>query len=267
MTFGVIYKSKTHKKLNGTVFYCYEYSQLLQRYADVKLYIVDITEADFAWIKTVLEQKYTTPTHNLVRVDKYTDLFGLGLGGALILDIVTLDAVKYLLSGDIICYSNDSHPMWRPARSDRIVTYFGSYDYQPHDISTPLRLNFDIFKPAKHQPGVFVCAPDMEYISARMHEWSSRFACPVVTKKPNTGVGNIFDLVHSMHYVHTGKDKNNRVIPEAFWYGKTVTFDDPYNLPADSATLRYHDILANGLGTYTLTDSDAMVQACLKYCG
>jgi hypothetical protein len=263
---GVLYKSKPHKKLNGTLFYCYEYCQLLRQHSDVKLYLFDVTPVDFDWICSILEQKYTTSTECVVRVEKYTDVYSLGMDASLILDVVTLNTLKELVPGDILCYSNDSHNMWRSGRPGHTTTYFGYYDYQPRDVTTRLKLYFDIHRPCNSAPGVYVTALDMDYIAVNSSAWGERFQRPVITKKPNTGKGNMFDYVDWVHYVHTGHEKNNRIIPEAFWHGKQVTIDTPFNLPTDSAMLRYADITANGIQPYVLTVEDEMVQACLKYC-
>jgi hypothetical protein len=60
------------------------------------------------------------------------------------------------------------------------------------------------------------------------------------------------------------RDTNNRIIPEGFFYGKAVTIEEPYGLGIDSIQLRYNDIVANGLGNYTLSENCPMVQACLR---
>jgi hypothetical protein len=263
---GVIYKSKPHKLLNGTLFYCYEYCQVLRQYADVKLYLTDTTQLEFDWLLTVLQQKYITPVDCVVRVDKHTDLYALGLSVALVLDINTLTAIKDVMRSDVVCFSNEPHTMWRPSLPGRSITYFGIYDYQPRDVDAMIKLKFDIHAPATSAPGVYVSSIDMDYIAIRAGEWARRFDRPVITKRPNSGRGNIYDDVDWVHYVHTGKETNNRTIPEAFWHGKNVTFENPLNLPTDSAFLRYNDILTNGLQSYMLTDSDEMIQACLKYC-
>ena len=204
-----------------------------------KVRVTDITQDEFDWVCSIFKQKYKTSTECIVRLERYTDLYQLDISAALVLDMVTFRYVKDLLPCDILSYSNEPHPMWRSSRPGRTITYFGSYPYQPHDVYTILKLYFDIHKPAAMGYGVYVASMDMEYIAKRADEWESLFDRPVITKKPNTGSGNIFDYVDCVHYVHTGMDKNNRTIPEAFWHGKTVTYEDRCPTLIDSTSLRF----------------------------
>ena len=85
---------------------------------------------------------------------------------------------------------------------------------------------------------------------------------PIIIKKSHSGQGNMFENIDGVHYVHTQRDTNNRIIPEAFFYGKTVTIEDLHP-EIDSIKLRYEDILANGLKNYTLTEDDIIIQAMI----
>jgi hypothetical protein len=124
-----------------------------------------------------------------------------------------------------------------------------------------LKLNFSIFKNIeKRGNGVFISGP---CVSGRDYtqEYSDK---EVITKKHDRGIGNLFELIDTVHYVHTGLDTNNRIIPEAFFYGKDVIIEDDAPNIVDSVTLRYSDITTNGLDNYTLTNNDEMIKACLK---
>ena len=110
---------------------------------------------------------------------------------------------------------------------------------------------------------MFISALDPKYIRLNIAKWEQQFNRPIILKKHHVGSGDLFEQINAVHYVHVMRDTNNRIIPEAFYYGKTVTIEDVYP-ELDSIQLRYNDIVTNGLGNYTLSESDAMVAACLK---
>ena len=57
MRCGVVYKFKPQNKINGSLFYCFEYFQFLKQFVDVKLYLVDITCVDFELVKKIFQEK------------------------------------------------------------------------------------------------------------------------------------------------------------------------------------------------------------------
>ena len=263
MNYGVVYKFKPHNKINGTLFYCFEYFKFLRKYIDVKFYVVGINEKDLKLVTDILTTKYNTLVDNIIPIT-LTELYKIQLDRTLILDVNTFYDCKEFLSNEIHCFSNDTHEMFR-YKNDRTVTYYGLYPYQRYDVECILKLNFELFPPLEQQgDSVFISALDQKYIRVHINRWKEQFDCPLIVKKSHSGVGNLFEHISAVHYVHTERDTNNRIIPEAFFYGKTVTLEEPYNLAPDSIRFRYDDIVANGLSNYTLTENCPMVQACLK---
>jgi hypothetical protein len=231
---------------------------------DVKFYIVDITERDLELVRRLFSEKYSTSVDGIVAISP-SELFFQKLDKTLILDVMTFYDIKEFLTGDIHCYSNDSHEMFRYKMNNRTVTYYGSYSWQPRDVFSYLKFNFDIFK--KHDSvgyGVFLSANDVTYIKTNFSQYQNRYDKPVYLKMGGDGKGNILEYVDSVLYVHTGMDKNNRIIPEAFFYGKEVIIEDKKPEIRDSINLRYDDIKKNGLGNYTLTIDDEMIKAIIK---
>lgn len=264
MKCGIVYKFKPHNKLNGTLFYCFEYFKFLRKYQDVKFYIVDISDNDLNLVRDILVKKYNIDFDNVVPI-KLIQLYSLKLDRTLILDVDTFYKVKEFLTNEVHCFSNDTHPMFR-YKNDRSVTYYGSYDYQRYDHFCYLKLNFEIFPPLQKEGyGVFISALDQKYIRLNINRWEQQFSPrPITLKKSHSGYGNLFELVDWVHYVHTQQDTNNRIIPEAFFYNKKVSIEEPLYSGVDSIQLRYQDILNNGLDNYTLSENDIMVQACLR---
>lgn len=253
---GVVYKFQPYNKINGTLFYCFEYACFL----NAPLYLVNITDKDLRLVKNILKTKYTTPPTNLIPIS-LTQLYAVKLEQTLVLDMKTFNSCKEFLTNNVHVFSNEPHDMFR-YKNERTVTYYGSYpDYQNFDVFNYLKLNFDIFKQIETTgDGVFVSSVRVrdDYV----HTGTNK---PVILKRHDQGVGNLFELVDTVHYLHTQRDTNNRIIPEGFYYGKKVIIEDDRPDIIDSVTLRYNDIVENGLKNYTLTHNDEMVKACLGY--
>lgn len=250
---GVVYKFQPHNKLNGTLFYCFEYAAFL----NAPLYVVGISDKDLLLVRKIFSEKYTTPPDFVVPVS-VTNLYSLGLEKTLILDVKTFYGCKEFLTNEVHVFSNEPHEMFR-YKNDRSVTYYGSYPYQQYDVFNYLKLNFNIFKKLERKGnGAFISGPIVDG-----YEYPEPTKL-VITKKHDRGLGNLFELIDVVHYIHTGLDTNNRIIPEAVHYGKDVTIVDKAPEVVDSVVLRYEDIQQNGLINYTLTTEDEMVKACLR---
>lgn len=260
---GVVYKSKPHKILNGSLFYCYEHYRLLKQYTDdVKFYLIDVDDNQLEQINTVLDQKYINHQNCITPISKIFDLYYAKLSKTLVLDMPTFNSYKEFFTGDVHCFANEEHDMYR-YKDSRTVTYYGYYPYQMFDVKNMLKLNFDIFKPCKTNSGVFVSG--VLGANETKQKYEKMYGKPVHMKMNNYGVGNVYDMVDHMHYVHTSRDKNNRAIPEAFFHNKTVTIERlGWYKELDSVDYRYEDIIKHGLQSYTLTKEDRMIQACLE---
>lgn len=263
MSIGVVYKFKPHNKLNGTLFYCYEYYRFLREFdSDVKFYIVGIDEENLKLVEKVFDEKYRCCSNGIHPIRSVIELYKLQLDKTLILDIDTFYNCKEFLTGDIHCFSNDSHEMYR-YKDNRTVTYYGIYPYQNFDVSCMLKLNFEVFRDCDTKPGVFVSCLDPKHIRDNINRYEREFGRPIILKKSHMGSGSIFDNIDQVHYVHVQRDTNNRIIPEGFFFGKKVTVEEVYR-EEDSIMWRYNDIQENGLGNYSLACDDEMVKACLR---
>ena len=251
---GVVYKFQPSHKLNGSLFYSFEHAAFLKS----KLYLVDISDRDLKMVIDILSAKYSVPVDNLVPL-RVTDLYFLKLDKTLVLDIRSFYHCKEFLTNEIHVNSNESHEMYR-YKDNRTVTYYGSYDYQDFDIFNYSKINFSIFKELEK-------SGDSVFVSGMFIRDGYQYSDPnktVITKSHDRGFGNLFELIDTVHYIHGELDTNNRIIPEALYYNKKVTIED--NIPhiVDSTSLRYKDIIANGLGNYTLSNNDEIIKACLK---
>lgn len=268
MKYGVVYKLKDHKKINGTLFYCFEYFSFLRNFVDVSFYITNIKRREeFQRIITLFKEKYiNTHETNIVPI-KTIDLYTLNLDHTIVLDIHTFNDCREFLTNSIHCFSNETHNNFQ-YKNNRRVIYYGSYpSYQKFDIFSYLKLNFSNLKPLNRVggEGVFVSGVNAEFAEKHKNKWVDLYAPKrVIIKQANIGRGNIFDYIDTVHYVHTSRDKNNRIIPETFYYGKRLIIENNPYLGLDSIRWRYDDITQNGLSNYTLTEKDEIITACLK---
>jgi|LWDU01.1.fsa_nt_gi hypothetical protein len=251
---GVVYKWNLHNKLNGSLFYAYEYAVYLK----TNLYLVGINKKDLDLVKTIFDQKYSSSPSNITAI-KLIDLYSLDLQKTLLVDIKSFYAVKEFLSGDSHVFSNEAHTMFR-YKNNRKVTYYGSYDYQNYDVFNYLKLNFSIFKDIiktgdkTFVSGVYPFLGHEKYLNIDN----------VIMKKHYIGRGDLFELISSVVYIHSSLDTNNRIIPEAFYYSKSIKIIEQAADIIDSITFRYNDIKNNGLSNYTLSNDDMMIQGMLN---
>jgi hypothetical protein len=263
MKYGVVYKHKSHNKINGSLFYCFEYFKFLKKFVNINFYIVDINKKDYDLVLKIFSEKYETDLENIVPI-KIIDLLKLNLDKTLILDIKTFYDCKEFLTNEIHCFSNEEHSLFRYKNNKKVI-YYGSYEYQNYDHFCYLKLNFSIFKNIDKNPeGVFVSSRDIKLIEMYKEDWIKKFKKPIILKKIQNGVGNIFELIDTVCYVHTERDTNNRIIPEAFFYKKNIHIEKRCDI-VDSTVLRYNDIMNNGLKNYTLDETDLMIKSCLQY--
>jgi hypothetical protein len=263
MKIGVVYKFKPKNRLNGTLFYCFEYFKFLKKFCNCKFYITDLDEKNLELIKKIFNSKYETDLADIIPI-KTIDLYKLNLDRTIILDIHTFYNVKEFLTNEIHCFSNDYHELFR-YKNNRKVIYYGSYPYKRYDVFNYLKLNFEIFKKFnKSGEGIFVSALNEEFLKEQKNKFIEKFPDKkVILKERNSGIGNIFEIVDSVHYVHNGRDTNNRIIPEAFYYKTKITYESLYD-EIDSSKLRFEDIEKNGLINYTLTENDEIIKSCLR---
>lgn len=256
---NVLYYFLNHKKINGTLFYCFEYFLCAkQKDPSIKFSIYNISESDFAMVKEIFKERYFFPIEFLDDVkalNSITELYQMNFIKTLILDLHSFQRTYMFIKNDILCYSNEGHSMERSTTKN--VTYYGYYDYQNFDHKTPLKLNFSIFRPLK-QKG------DKVLVSSRLYNYKE-IELPeelrskeVVTKAESTHHSNFFELFDTMYYFHSDFDTNNRLIPECFFYAKKIILHLNSKFQ-DSIALRYDDILANGLKNYTLDHTDKMI--------
>lgn len=261
---AVIYKLITHKKINGTLFYAYEYYSLLkQSIPDLKFVLFNATHQDLMYVKEVLSDKYNTNDKcldDMISVSRYTDVMMLKVKLGMILDVDSYTTLKpFLPNSRLLVYSNDVHDF---LNKNKHHTFYGWYDYQNFNKKTRLKIFADIHRTYKQSADKFLFTspeggPDLLNL---IKEDKSQ----VLVKSDHSVFEGLFSLINKVVYFHNGKqDTNNRLIPESAIHGKELVVYLNNNLN-DSIYDRYTLVKEGRVNELLLTKDDIMIQDFIK---
>lgn len=263
---AVLYHTNPHKKINGTLFYGFEYFSFLKKFVpDLKYILVNTSDEDLEMFKEVFNDKYNTSNLNdIINLSKKTDLIKLQIQHALILDVNTYMCTKDLISTakTIRIYSNDNHDLLNTRDNH---TYYGWYDFQPHNIKTRIKLYKEIHKTFKEHGNktlVTNMLADNDWILTELGIDKST----VLSKLPNTHHENLFKQINRIVYWHNGQlDKNNRSLIESKIHNidLVVYLNGHEN---DSIKERLDAINNGKVNEYYLDENDILIQDFLKDC-
>jgi hypothetical protein len=267
---GVIYYWQPHNKINGSLFYAYEYFvELKQLNKDTDFIIVGkVSDSDYRLINKAFSLKYKEdiyPKFHPIFLDSILKLSGLKLERTLFVDMKSYNKCHFLVDKDnchLYCNNKDHID---PGVSQPKYIY-GYYHYQFFNIMVPLKLKFDIFKDIPYDSLIekhntwFISSPNIN-----LNEISDHIPNDYDFKQPNKYL-NIFEEYNKILYIHNGiLDTNNRLIPEAFFYDKILKvkfIKEEYKM--DSIAERYFNIAKRGLLPYTLDQYDIIIRNILK---
>lgn len=264
---NIIFHSIPTKLINGSLFYCFEYFVFANNFRSTELLIHDITQEDLDYLIGVFKDRYKFKPALLSKIkilEKKTDLIKTKYHRTMFLDVRSFGSLHQFVNNEtkeILCYSNGPHSNIRSQYNN--ITYYGIYDYQVFDKEELLRFNFDIFKPIKDKK------TDTAYFSTALNPGENTLINKmdvkenkVIYKTPSGSTKKLFDSFDTLYYFHTSLDRNNRLIPESFYYGKEVVLVD--NGSNDSVSIRYKDILENGIEKYGISKTDVLVLDFIK---
>lgn len=264
----VLYHANAHKKINGTLFYCFEYYAFVKQFVpNVEYLLLNTTKEELAWYKSIFAEKYHADAQLLAGVRnvlKRTGLVAEQVQHAVILDIHSYDRLKPFLghAQTIRVYSNDTHTH---LNKNVKHTFYGFYPYQPHDYTTRLKFYVELHKTFDTNGNkTFVTSLncDSTYILSQLN-MSSDNAC---TKEPNQHNANLFSTVNRVIYWHgVDRDTNNRAVVESYIHNLPleVYLNGWYN---DSIYERTEELKRTGLTNFTLTADDALVRDFVNDC-
>lgn len=261
----LLYKQNEFKRINGTLFYTFEYFLFLKQYvSDLKFYI--ITNSLIDDIKNILTEKYAFDVSILQDVLCISKLkyYEMTVQNAMMLDVDTYDNIKDFLgkTKNVYVYSHRSH---KHLNEKSNVCFYGWYDYQNFNKKTRLKFFLDCYK-------TYDVLGDKVFLShlngnteSMIHELQLNRESLLV-KRPNEHNPNLFERVGKIIYYHTGcQDTNNRTVVESFIYKIPLQLHlRGYN--NDSVYERFDTIQRTGLKEFKLDVDDIMIQDFLNGC-
>lgn len=260
----VIYGLIQNKKINGSLFYAFEYFAFVKQNTDIdiKFILFDASEDDLNYIKEVFRDKYTVSEDILncmMYYKKPTTLLKLGIKQAMMFDMRTYSKVRPFIKGKIHCYYNklDFH-----CKQNDKDSFYGFYSYQPSKFQTRLKFYTDIHKTfEEHGDETFISSPwaITEDITDIIDVQNP------LTKDLNTHIDNLFKRINKIIYWHNGTlDANNRIVVEAAIHG--IEIDIHFNNNENDSVYERYQALKDGIHKFVLTTDDIMIKNFVKDC-
>lgn len=262
---AVIYYVNSHKKINGTLFYCFEYYSFIKQYIpDLKIILLNTSDEDMKFIKEIFIEKYLIDNVNCLNLTKITDFAKLNIQNLLILDINTYKKIKdfsYKID-KIHIYSNDTNN-YLNKKNNHI--FYGWYDFQNFNIKTRIKLFKELhrtFKDKGNKTFITFLNADNKYVLYNLGINDE----DVYVKKLNEHNKNLFQNINRIIYWHNGQlDKNNRTLIESQIHNiELLVYLNGYE--HDSIKERWDTIQQGNVDEYYLTIDDILVQNFIKDC-
>lgn len=246
--------------INGILFYCVEHFLYLVKKADIELCI--IYNGNINDIKNIIKEKYFITNNELSKIKqiKRTNLLKENINKALVLDTDTYNIIKNFSKriNKIFLYSNDNNYNIRL----QDVAY-GFYNYQKFDIKERLKLGLQFMKPITPSLKKTFCSYPIEGLNKLDKNIVNRRASYSVTYKNFQKDLNIL-FFKEIIYFHTGNiDRNNRLIPEAFYFNNDIILINNENTN-DSVNERYNICLNENLNELLIDKNYKVTKDFLK---
>lgn len=261
---AIIYSIKPHRKINGTLFYCFEYFLFISQFEpEIDLVLHNCSDKCLQELLVIFNERYVFNQELIKRIlllEKLSNLHRLSYSKVLFLDVHSLELLGMMTRADIFCFSNISNNKIR--YREKVIRYYGSYEYQSYDFFELLKFNFPSYrKISKSEDGVLVVKHNMDYRTVELPEkFKGR---TILYKDPLVPIQSMFEQFSTLLYFQTNDlDTNNRLVPECFFYEKEVLIQK--NGKPDSVLFRYEDIIQNGLEKYHLSKNDKIISDFLE---
>jgi hypothetical protein len=261
----ILYNHLEHKKINGTLFYAFEYFIFLKKYIpSLKFLLFKISKSDFLFIINSLKNKYNIDDNcfsDILPVYKFTDIRFFNISSLIVLDIVSFEKIKPFVINSvskIFVYSNDTHSYLNLYDN---VTFYGWYDYQSFNFKTRLKLFKDIHITYLNKGNkIFFSSPSVNPFS-----YIGNLDINNILVKENNSIHlNLFEKISKVIYYHNGcRDTNNRLIPESFIHNVEleVIFNDNFN---DSIKDRF-DLIKSSPSDLFLSRDDLLISDIISH--
>lgn len=262
---AVLYHVNSHKKINGTLFYCFEYYSLLKQYIpNLKFILLNTSDEDMSMIRDIFIEKYLIDTVDCINLSKITDFARLSVKNLLILDINSYKKMKdfsYKIES-IRIYSNDIHE-YLNKKSNHI--FYGWYPYQRYNFKTRLKLFKQLHRTYKDKGSKILVTSLHGDFKQILNDLNLKEQ-DVYIKKLNTHNPNLFQNINKLIYWHSGNfDTNNRSLIEACLHKLDLEiYLNGYE--SDSIKERYDMILQGKINDFWLDENDILIKDFIHDC-
>jgi len=257
---SILYNFINHKKINGTLFYCFEYYCFLRDNGiELNYIIVDISDKDLAYVKEIFKDKYTFNheyLNDIIPIRKRTQLHKLKIKNLITLDTRSIEMNKpFVSNSNIFPYSASGDT------STIKLDFYGWYSFQkPWKYKTRVKLYKEMHKTFPRVDNkIFFSSYSARYINLQS-QIGYKFE-DVIEKDSDVAVDNLFSKISKVVYYGTMIDTNNRLVVEAYIHGIDFELYNPYE---DSVKER-NELIKSGRGDELfLTMDDLLIQDFIK---
>lgn len=278
---AIVYVNKPLKKINGTLFYCFEYFVFLKRYIkDLKfIFLYDSAGAyfrvtddytDIEYFKSIFKEKYNFDHEYLNDIIplKPLEFMRASIKNAMMFDVHSYKVcLDYLgRTKNVLLYCNKPEGKQYLNRRPERDTFYGWYEnYQFFNKKTRLKMYRNIHKTTDVSGDkIFITSPNAD--NKKIAEKLNLDLNNIYTKEPNKHITNLFEKICKIVYWHSGdNDANNRMIVEAFIHNIPIEIYDN-GFKNDSVYDRKVLIETNRVDELMLSEDDLMIQDFLNIC-
>jgi hypothetical protein len=247
--------------ITGILFYCIEHFLYLSKFTDIQLCV--IYNGDLNTIKGIIKEKYVIlnkQLENVVQI-KPLDLIKHSAKKIMVLDTDTYNMIQNFLgkTEKVFLYSNDNN---HNARDKDIV--YGFYKHQKYQIKERFKIGFQFMKPKIPHLDKTFCSfllHGIKVINKKRIEEIATY--DVIYKNFNEDL-DIFEFKEIIYYHTRYLDRNNRLIPETFYFGNKLTLINNENTD-DSVNERYHACLTGGVEQFQIDENYKVTKDFLEY--
>jgi hypothetical protein len=256
----ILYHYIPHKRINGTLFYCFEYFAFLNTLEKTEFWIFGISDRNLDYIKKIFKNKYNVSDKLLEKIRKISlkDFITVPKK-IIILDNRTYNNLRSFLGSKKVFWFNNHNGGIKKNENDKT---YGEYSYQNFEIKEGLKFYFDIYKKiSKSENKIYLSSPsktDSE-ITKILNSKNIFLNGEILFKNPNLHLDNLFEKFSTLVYLHNGQeDGNNRLIIESYYYNKNILLFD-YSDKEDSVHHRFH-LGSKNLDYFYLTKENKLIK-------
>jgi hypothetical protein len=264
----ILYNFITQKKVNGTLFYCFEYFIFLNKFKYTEFWIYDISEKDFNYIIEIFKNRYDFD-HKLLKQIKIFHIKDAlkAPEKVIILDNRTYENLRlFFPNSQVLWQKTEGGHNFRDTKTHENDITFGSYSYQKYEVHQHLQFHFDIYKKIeKSENKIFISSLSITDEQTKNYLRSYNILYnenKIFFKDNNKHHKNLFENFNVLLYVKNyNLDTNNRLIVESYFYDKIIILVDKEQ--NDSAFLRLKKLNEYGIDPFVLTKDNKLIQEYL----